>query len=392
MSLVNVLFGVAGLLGLLLVMALSMTAAARVAGRLLGVGNFRWFDERPVPAAWWRWSLIRLASALAPVAVSITLFWGTMLAGGAPESDPSTRVEVLEGAARESGVRDGDRIVRIGGEPIADWDQLRAAVKRHSGPTLVEVERDGAKVALSVTPRAGRIGVQPRMLRLKLSAVDAARRAIPMPFAVVRATLRDLGRSVSATNRPELAGPVGIVRETSKAGQDSGFSYFFLLATLAGYLWPFAAGLVLFDVVTGYIFRAAHPEAGTSASHGYCLARLRQASLFAAAGYVTFLMAATLTAAGVSFALALSFWAMLAACAGYPLLWSGGKDVWGRPLSALLVVASIFVPCALVVAVLVLHHQLGRALRNEGFQVTWLNAQPAAAPIVRTGEERWGPR
>lgn len=388
MSLVNVLSGVVGLLGLLLVMAMSMTIAARVAGRLLGVANFRWFDERPVPAAWWRWSLIRLASALAPVAVSIALFWGTMLVGGVPESDPSTRVEVLEGAARDGGVRDGDRILRIGGEAVADWDQLRAAVKRHSGPTLVEVERDGAKVALSVTPRDGRIGVGPRMLRQKLGAADAARRAIPMPFAVVRATLRELGRSVSATSRRHLSGPVSIVRETSKAGQDSGFSYFFLLATLAGYLWPFAAGLVLFDVVTGYIFRAAQPEAATSASRGYHLDRLRQASLFAAAGYVTFLMAAALTAAGVSFALALSFWAMLAACAGYPLLWSGGKDLWGRLLSALVLVAAVFVPCALPLAVLVLHHQLGRALRKEGFQVTWLNAQPAVPPI----EERWGPR
>lgn len=389
MSLLNVLFGVVGLLGLLLAMALSMTFAARGARRLLGVGNFRWFDERPAKAAWWRWGLVRSSSALAPVALSIALFGGSMFVGGVKESDPSTRVEVLDGPARESGMRDGDRVMRIGGEPIADWDQLRAAVKRHPGATVVEVERDGAKVALSVTPHAGRIGVQPRTLTRKLGAADTARRAIPMPFAVVRSTLRELGRSVTATSAPELSGPVGIVRETSRAGQDSGSSYFFLLAVLAGYLWPFAAGLVLFDVVTGYIFRTTHPEAATSASRGHRLDRLRQASLFAAVGYATFLAAAMLTGAGVSVALPLSFCSMLAAGAGYPLLWSGGEQLWGRPLSALLLVASIFVPCALLIAVLVLHHQLGRALQNEGFQVTWLSAQPAAAPLA---EERWRAR
>src|SRR4051794_10752823 len=117
-----VVVGVVGLLGLLLVMATAMTAAARSTARVVGVGEFRWFDERPARAAWWRWAAVRLASALAPLGVSIALFWGSMLVGGAPESDPSARVEVVDGPARDAGMRDGDRILRIGGEPIADWD------------------------------------------------------------------------------------------------------------------------------------------------------------------------------------------------------------------------------------------------------------------------------
>jgi hypothetical protein len=151
-----------------------------------------------------------------------------------------------------------------------------------------------------------------------------------------------------------------------------------LLAVLAGYLWPFAAGLTLFDAVTGYIFRATHPEAATSARRGYRLDRLRQAALFVAAGYATFLAAALLVGAGVSLAAGLLLWAMLAATAGYPLLWNGGKELWGRPLWALVVVAAIFVPCVLLFAVLWLHQGLGRALRKEGFEVTWLSARPAA--------------
>ena len=55
-------------------------------------------------------------------------------------------------------------------------------------------------------------------------------------------------------------------------------------------------------------------------------------------------------------------------------------------LSALVVVAAIFVPCVLLFAVLWLHQGLGRALRKEGFEVTWLSAQPAAQPFE---EGRW---
>jgi hypothetical protein len=370
-----VVVGVVGLLGLLLVMATAMTAAARLTARVVGVGEFRWFDERPARAAWWRWAAVRLVSALAPLGVSIALFWGSMLAGGAPESDPSPRVEVVDGPARDAGMRDGDRILRIGGEPIADWDQLRAAVKRHTGATAIEVERDGQSRVLTVTPRSGRIAVQPTMVNRRLGVVESARRAVAMPFAIVRATLRELSRRA---NRSELRGPVSIVRETSKAGQTSGSAYFFLLAVLAGYLWPFAAGLTLFDAVTGYIFRATHPDAATTPRRGYRLDRLRQAALFVSAGYATFLATALLVGAGVSLAAGLLLWAMLAATAGYPLLWNGGKELWGRPLSALVVVAAIFMPCVLLFGVLWLHHGLGRALRKEGFDVTWLRAQPAA--------------
>src|SRR5689334_14566670 len=107
MSLLNV-FGVVGLLGLVLAMATVMTLAAQASARVVGVAGFRWFDERPARATWWRWFLVRLASALAPVALSFALFWGSMLAGGVTEVDPSTRVEVLEGAARTAGMQDGD--------------------------------------------------------------------------------------------------------------------------------------------------------------------------------------------------------------------------------------------------------------------------------------------
>jgi hypothetical protein len=386
MSLVNVLFGVVGLLGLVLAMATVMTLAAQATARVVGVAGFRWFDERPARAAWWRWFLVRLASALSPVALSFALFWGSMLGGGVTEVDPSTRVEVLEGAARAAGMRDGDRILRIGGEPIADWDQLRAAVKRHGGVTTVEIDRDGATLTLPVTPRTGRIGVQPRTLKLRPGVAAVARRAITMPFAVVRSTFEELARLIRRADPPELTGPVGVVRETAKAGHESGSAHFFLLAVLAGYLWPFAAGLVLFDVVTGYVFRATHPEAATSALPGYRLDRLRQAALFASAGYATFLAAALLTKAGISIALLPLVWSMLAAAAGYPLLWSGGKELWGRPISALVLVAAVFVPCVLLFAVLALHQHLGRALRREGFQVTWLNAQPAA---MKSEHERW---
>src|SRR5205085_6826714 len=121
------------------------------------------------------------------------------------------RVLRLADRTRVWGMLSGDRSLRMGGEPIADWDHLRAAVKRQTGATAIEVERDGQSRVLAVTPRSGRIAVQPMMVNRRLGVVESARRAVAMPFAIVRATLRELSRRA---NRSELRGPVAIVRET----------------------------------------------------------------------------------------------------------------------------------------------------------------------------------
>jgi hypothetical protein len=387
MSVVSVLFGVIGLCGLFLVLAMAMTLAARGTARLMGVPDFRWFDARPATATWWRRLVVRLASMVAPLVVSIGLFWGSMLVGGVPLPDGSSRVDVLEGPARAAGIRTGDRIVSIGRDPVADFEQLRAAVKRHTGPTPIEVERAGEQVTLSVTPHAGRIGVQPMMLNQRLGAVEIARRAVSAPFSVVGAAAKELLREAKGADKPALSGPVGIVRETSKARQESGVAFFLLLAVLAGYLWPFAAAIVLFDVVTGYIFRAAHVDAADSAPRGYRLERLRQAALFAFTGYVTFLLACALDTADIPFSRVLLMLAMVTGAGGYPLIWIGGRELWGKTTAALLMLGSTFVPCLLPFAVLLLHYRLGRALKGEAFSVTWLTAQ---APLRPTDEQtRW---
>ncbi len=236
---------------------------------------------------------------------------------------------------------------------------------------------------LSVTPRGGRIGVQPVMALQQPGVVGAARLALQMPFAVLRTMARELVR-IDA-DKAELAGPVGIVRETSKAGRESGGAFFSLLAVIVGHLWPFAAAVVLFDQVTGYIFRSAHPE--SSSQRGCRLGRLRQAVLFACAGCVTSLFAAAFDAGGVPLARVLLMGAVAAGAAGFPLIWIGGRELWSRPVAALLFVGSAFVPCLLLLVLLVLHHHLGRALAAEGFRVTWLSAQP---PPRVTEQPRWG--
>ena len=361
MSLMYLTYGVVGLVGLLATLAASMTLAARGTARLVGIERFRWFEAQPAQAAWWRRLVVRLASMLAPLGVSIAVYWVSLYIGGVPHST-SNRVEVLDGAARTAGMQDGDRVLRIGDEPIRDFEQLRSAVKRHNGVVGIEVERAGQRVKLEVTPRAGKIGVTPLAHMEPVSLLAAGSHAVAMPFHVLRSVWRELARQ-STANKPQLSGPVGIVREIGKAQQRSGVVEFFsLLGVLGGYLWPFAAMVPLFDVVTGHSFRAAQPPPAVP-SPSYQLERFRHALLFACAGYVMFTLGWMLDAADVPFARLLLVWGMATCGAGYPLVWLGAKQKWGRPFAALLLAGSASVPCVLLIAMLVVRRGLRSPVR-----------------------------
>ncbi|MCD5347624.1 RIP metalloprotease [Agromyces sp. S2-1-8] len=52
-----------------------------------------------------------------------------------------------------AGIEPGDRIVSVAGEPIDSWSESTAIIREHPGdPVALVVERDGAEVALTVTP------------------------------------------------------------------------------------------------------------------------------------------------------------------------------------------------------------------------------------------------
>jgi len=77
MSVVHLLGGAVGYLGLLGALALSMTSTARHVARLVRVVGFRWFQELPVPVPWWRLLAVRSAAAVAPLGVAIGLSWAS---------------------------------------------------------------------------------------------------------------------------------------------------------------------------------------------------------------------------------------------------------------------------------------------------------------------------
>jgi len=137
---------------------------------------------------------------------------------------------VLEGsAAAAAGLRTGDRILTVDGQPVASFGELANKVRESGGKTLrLEVARDGARQALPVTPRMTPLengettyllGVRPPLAFTPVGLSEALWAGTRETWALTALTVRELGKLFTGqADMDGLAGPVRIVQISGEAG------------------------------------------------------------------------------------------------------------------------------------------------------------------------------
>jgi regulator of sigma E protease len=173
------------------------------------------------------------------------LFFAAILVGG--KEVPTMKVVVMpNSAAATAQMKDGDEVLEVAGTTVQEWDQMRSLISaRPKQETDLGVRRDGQILHLKVTPAPagesgeGRIGVAPQVQLVPATLGEATSIAIKQPAAVVATTVVQLGRMITGKDKPELSGPVGIVRETARAVKHGLAPFLFLLGLLSAYLGAF---------------------------------------------------------------------------------------------------------------------------------------------------------
>jgi len=164
----------------------------------------------------------------------------------AGKSMPTTTVKLAEGPspARTAQLKDGDTIRSVNGMQVKTWDEMRKQIAENPNKTLdVAVEREGKTVAIKVTPELkngeGRIGVQTVEKLVPLGVKEAASESLKLPAKVVVTLVVSLARIMTFQEKPQLTGPVGIVKETTRAAEQGWPHYVHLLGLLSAYLGGF---------------------------------------------------------------------------------------------------------------------------------------------------------
>ena len=195
---------------------------------------------------------------------SVLFFFSFYLGGIIVEqkaNERNTVVQVIsDHPAMKAGVQNGDRIVRVDGEDVDNWEAMAKAITKHPEEAIeIVVSRDGAEIPLMITPKRkkgekgaedrGIIGVEAVPKRRDVGAKEAATLAVTKPPLVVKGLVVGLGKWISGQVEAELGGPVMIVKESARAVRRGVSDYLYLLGALSAYLGAF--NLIPFPALDG---------------------------------------------------------------------------------------------------------------------------------------------
>ena len=192
---------------------------------------------------------------------------------GVPVID-SWRVErVVPGTpAASAGLQPGDEIIAVNNKPTPTYEEVSRSIRASEGrPIAVSVRRDGRRVDLP--PRATQKVDDRYQFGFAASAefgfrrygvLASIERATGDTWEVTKAIGASLARIARGSGREEVASPVGIVTESSKA-VEAGFRYYVQILALISLslallnllpLLPLDGGHIAFSLIEGVRGRA----------------------------------------------------------------------------------------------------------------------------------------
>jgi len=226
-------------------------------------------------SVWQRMAVIG-AGPLSFFVLAAVLFAGLFAFAGVGQ--PTTIIqEAVKGfPADVAGLRPGDKIVAMNGQPVKDWDSVVRVI--HDSPdrkVVFTIERDSKTMSLDVMssrnpddPTIGYVGVRPTVEMVRQNPAAAVVSGIVQTGAVTVIWAKGLIMMISGKVEADLIGPVGIVQLIGQASRYGLVSLISLAAAMAANLGalnllPIPAldgGKLLFLVVEAIRGKPIDPE------------------------------------------------------------------------------------------------------------------------------------
>ena len=173
--------------------------------------------------AFWKKSVVVLAGVGMNFLIAYLMFFGVLVAEGVSQLSTSIDevVQTFDDGratpASTAGLRAGDRVVAVDGQPTPDWAAVSSALGSRPGETIdLTIERGSTQQVLSLTlasrvdPETGEtigfLGVAPGVTERAVGAWEAARLAGRQLRVSVSSTFQVLGQIVHPDTLARLAG------------------------------------------------------------------------------------------------------------------------------------------------------------------------------------------
>ncbi|MFA5161116.1 MAG: RIP metalloprotease RseP [Elusimicrobiales bacterium] len=189
---------------------------------------------------WYERIALHLAGPAMNYLLAFVLFTAVILAVGVPGPSEETVVgEIVEDyPAYQAGMREGDKILSVDGKPLKDWMAVAEAIHSKPGVSItLGYERAGKKYEAALTPKAsegtGYVGISPLSVNKRKGVVESVKLGAYQCWYWTKYTMVTLASKIYHREKPDVAGPVGIVHMVSKAAHSGFANLVFLIGLIS---------------------------------------------------------------------------------------------------------------------------------------------------------------
>ncbi len=192
--------------------------------------------------SWERRVAIVMAGPVMNYILAFCVFTGLIFLKGEikPSSKPIIGDMLKNYPAAEAGLKVGDVIDSIDGTKISTWKEMADLVHQDLGKTLrLTYNRADATATIEIIPKKdpqtgyGVIGIVPETITRKLGFFASAKAGAKQCWKITALTVKTLYTKIAKRERPDLAGPVGIMQMVSKAAHSGLDDLFFLIGLIS---------------------------------------------------------------------------------------------------------------------------------------------------------------
>ncbi|MBI4386684.1 MAG: site-2 protease family protein [Elusimicrobia bacterium] len=191
---------------------------------------------------WTQRLLIVAAGPSMNYVLAFVLFFLVVSFRGIPEPSKQAVIgDIAAGYPAEiAGLKVGDRVFKADGQNVASWVELSERIRRNpEKPLQLAFEREGLRMQATVVPRLdaatghGLIGIRAKVEYQPAGLARAGREAAHQCWLWTAYTVKTLAEKIYKRERPDLAGPVGIVQMVHRAAHSDLEDFIFLIGLLS---------------------------------------------------------------------------------------------------------------------------------------------------------------
>ncbi len=202
------------------------------------------FQAKPL----WQRALIVAAGPLTNLLLAIAVFAAFNLAMGKPDAAAVVGHFAPQSAARDAGMKPGDLIVAMDGDPIRDFLDVQERTLIYPGKRVtVEVERAGERISIPVTigdvtmtdtmgnkQRVGLLGIATEQKYVAVGPVEAVALSVRQTRMILTSMVTGLGQIVTGERSvKELGGPIKIAQYSGERLSQGPIAFVSLVAMIS---------------------------------------------------------------------------------------------------------------------------------------------------------------